>query len=170
MKSICLILFSLLLSGCAGLPKGIEPVTNFKLDRYLGEWYEIARLDHRFERGLEQVTATYSMNDDGSVRVVNRGFSTKSGKWEDATGKARFAGNTDVGYLEVSFFGPFFGSYVIFELDKDNYQYAFITGSENTLWLLSRKPKISDLVKENFLKKIEGYGYNSQELTFVNHE
>ena len=99
MKSICLILFSLLLSGCAGLPKGIEPVTNFKLDRYLGEWYEIARLDHRFERVLEQVTATYSMNDDGSVRVVNRGFSTKSGKWEDATGKARFAGNTDVGYL-----------------------------------------------------------------------
>ena len=170
MKSICLLLFSLLLSGCAGLPKGIEPVTNFKLDRYLGQWYEVARLDHRFERGLEQVTATYSTNDDGSVRVVNRGFSTKSGKWEDATGKARFAGNPDVGYLEVSFFGPFFGSYVIFELDKENYQYAFITGSESTLWLLSRTPKISDSVKENFLKRIEEYGYNSQELIFVNHE
>ena len=170
MKSISLILFSLILSSCAGLPSGVQPVRNFELDRYLGKWNEGARLDHRFERGLEQVTATYSINDDGSVRVVNRGYSTKNGKWEDVIGKARFASNTDVGYLEVSFFGPFFGSYVIFELDKDNYQYAFITGSENSLWLLSRTPQISEEVKNLFLKKVDEYGYNSEELIFVNHE
>lgn len=91
-------------------------------------WYEIARLDHSFERGLEQVTAEYSLREGGGVQVKNRGFSNKKNKWSEAEGKAFFVGKASEGYLKVSFFGPFYGSYVVFELDKDNYQYAFVSG------------------------------------------
>jgi apolipoprotein D and lipocalin family protein len=88
------------------------------LERYLGKWYEIARLDHSFERGLEKVSATYSLRDDGGVRVENRGFSQKKNTWKAAEGKAYFVRDSNEGYLKVSFFGPFYGSYVIFELDQ----------------------------------------------------
>ena len=167
MKTLYIIILSLLLSACAGLPEDIEPISDFELDRYTGKWYEIARLDHRFERGLEQVTATYSIKNDGTVRVANRGFSPKNKEWKDAVGKARFAGNSNIGHLEVSFFGPFYGSYVIFELDKENYQYAFVTGSKNTLWLLSRTPQVSDELKDQFVNTIREYGYSTEELIFV---
>ena len=167
MKTLYIIILSLLLSACAGLPEDIEPISDFELDRYTGKWYEIARLDHRFERGLEQVTATYSIKEDGTVRVANRGFSTKNKEWKDAVGKARFAGNSNIGHLEVSFFGPFYGSYVIFELDKENYQYAFVTGSKNTLWLLSRTPHVSTDLKDQFVNTIQEFGYNTEELIFV---
>ena len=100
------------------MPKDVKPVTDFELDRYLGQWYEIARFDHRFERNLEQVTADYSIKQDGTVRVANRGYSTKSNKWKNAIGKAKLAGDASEGFLDVSFFGPFYGPYVIFELDK----------------------------------------------------
>ena len=114
----------LLLVSCSGVPKNVEPITSFELSRYLGTWYEIARLDHRFERGLSAVTAEYSLRDDGKVRVKNQGFSTEKNEWKDAIGKAKFKTTEDVGHLLVSFFGPFYASYVIFELD-DNYRYAF---------------------------------------------
>jgi apolipoprotein D and lipocalin family protein len=106
-----------LLVGCIGIPDGVTPVENFQLERYLGKWYEIARLDHSFERGLSHVTAEYSMNPDGSVRVINRGYSVKDNKWKQAEGKARFVKKSDQGFLKVSFFGPFYGSYVILELE-----------------------------------------------------
>lgn len=167
MKTLNIIILSLLLSACAGLPEDIEPISDFELDRYAGKWYEIARLDHRFEKGLEQVTATYSIKEDGTVRVANRGFSTKNKEWKDAVGKARFAGNSNIGHLEVSFFGPFYGSYVIFELDKENYQYAFVTGSKNTLWLLSRTPHVSTDLKDQFVNTVQEFGYNTEELIFV---
>ncbi|MCL4106012.1 UNVERIFIED_CONTAM: hypothetical protein GTU68_058318 [Idotea baltica] len=169
MKSISLLILTLFLFGCAGVPSGITPVANFELDRYLGKWYEIARLDHRFERGLDQVTADYSMNDDGSVRVTNGGYSAEKKEWKEAIGRARFASNPEIGHLEVSFFGPFYANYVIFELEKTNYEYAFITGNENTLWLLSRTPQINDSVKEKFLETARGFGYNTDELIFVQH-
>ena len=95
------------------------------MDKYLGKWFEIARLDHRFERGLQQVTAEYSIREDGKVKVLNRGFSTKKDKWSEAIGKAKFAEDENTGFLKVSFFGPFYGSYIIFELEKENYSYAF---------------------------------------------
>ncbi|WP_240732738.1 lipocalin family protein [Halioglobus maricola] len=158
------------MSACGGIPEGIEPVSGFDLEKYSGKWYEVARLDHRFERGLEKVTATYLINDDGTVRVENRGFSTSSNEWEDAVGKAKFAGDESVGHLKVSFFGPFYGSYVIFELDKENYRYAFITGGENTLWLLSRTPTVSEQIKERFLNRVGDAGYKTDELIFVNQE
>lgn len=170
MKIINVIMISLLLISCAGIPESIKPVTDFDLNKYTGKWYEIARLDHSFERGLEKVTATYSINNDGSVRVENRGFSTKNKEWEDAVGKAKFAGDENTGHLKVSFFGPFYGSYVIFDLDKDNYQYSFITGSENTLWFLSRTPEVSQELKDKFLNMVQQAGYNTEELIFVNQE
>ena len=98
-----------LLTGCVGVPKGVKPVQGFALDRYLGRWYEIARLDHSFERGLSHVTASYSMREDGGVRVLNRGYSEKKKEWKTAEGKAYFVKGPDEGYLKVSFFGPFYG-------------------------------------------------------------
>lgn len=170
MKTTSLALFALFLFGCAGVPESIEPVTDFELDRYEGKWYEIARLDHRFERGLEKVSATYSINDDGTVKVENRGFSTKDEKWEDATGKAKFVGDKDVGHLKVSFFGPFYGSYIIFDLDKEHYQYSFVTSNENYLWLLSRTPTVSDELKDQFISVAKEAGYDTESLIFVNQE
>lgn len=170
MRALNIVILFLLISACAGLPEGVEPTSGFELDRYMGKWYEIARLDHRFERGLEQVTATYSIEEDGAVRVANRGFSPKNKKWKDAIGKARLAGNSNIGHLEVSFFGPFYGSYIVFELDKENYQYAFVTGSKNLLWLLSRVPHVSEDIKEKFFDTAREFGYNTEELIFVNQE
>lgn len=170
MKALCIVVFSFLLASCVGLPKGIEPVSDFELDKYMGKWYEIARLDHRFERGLEQVTANYSIKDDGTLHVENRGLSSKSNEWKDAVGKAKFSSDPTIGHLKVSFFGPFYGSYVIFDLDKENYQYSFVTGSKNSLWLLARTPTVSDELKNKFLKTVQEFGYNTDELIFVNQE
>jgi apolipoprotein D and lipocalin family protein len=138
-------LATLLLGGCIALPEGIEPVVDFKLQNYLGTWYEIARLDHSFERGLEQVTATYSLQEDGGVSVVNRGFKREAGEWKEATGRAYFVGEPSVGRLKVSFFGPFYGGYNIIALDHENYQWAMICGpSRKYLWILARQPQISE--------------------------
>ncbi len=128
-----LILFVFLLSGCSvGIPDGIEPVTGFEVNRYLGKWYEIARLDHSFERGLSNITAEYSLREDGNLRVLNRGYNIKKKKWQDAEGKAKFTGSNNIGSLKVSFFGPFYGGYNIIELDKQNYQYVMIAHSAHT--------------------------------------
>ena len=119
------------------------------MERYLGKWYEIARLDHSFERGLSRVTAEYSLRDDGGLRVLNRGYAAADGEWSTAEGKAYFVRERDVGYLKVSFFGPFYGSYVIFELDDADYQYAFIAGNDivddyRLSWTVSsRRPRRS---------------------------
>ncbi len=167
MRKIGLAILCLLSASCAEIPENIKPVDDFDINRYAGKWYEIARLDHRFERGLEKVTATYSLNSDGSVRVENRGYSTSKQKWSDAIGKARFAGDESTGHLEVSFFEPFYGSYVIFDLDKEHYGHAFVTGGLSTLWLLSRTPEISDQLKEKFLTMVLQAGYNPAGLIFV---
>jgi|SRR5690606_13703350 len=157
----------LLLTGCTGLPKGIEPVTGFDKDRYLGTWYEIARLDHSFERGLSQVTAEYTLNDDGSIKVINRGYNEEKGEWEEAEGRAVFVGDSDVGHMKVSFFGPFYASYVVFELD-DDYSTVYITGyNRNYLWLMSRTPEVSDEVLEVFRERAEAEGFELGELILV---
>ena len=159
----------LLLAGCTGMPTGVEPVKGFELDRYLGKWYEIARLDHSFERGMQNVTAEYSMRDDGGVRVVNRGYITDKGEWDEAEGKAYFVEESDQGYLKVSFFGPFYGSYVVFELD-DNYRYAFISGPDTSyLWLLAREPVIDPELMQRFKSRAKELGFDLGELIMVNH-
>ena len=107
-----------LMSACVNIPENVSPVTGFDIDRYLGTWYEIARLDHSFERGLESVTADYSYRDDGGIKVVNRGFDPAKNKWKETIGKAYFIDDSSIGRLKVSFWGPFYGAYNIIDLDK----------------------------------------------------
>lgn len=160
-----------ILFGCTSAPEGVEPVNNFDLNRYLGKWHEIARLDHKFERGLEKVTAEYSLRSDGGVKVLNRGYSPKDNKWKQAEGRAYFAGNDDRGHLNVSFFGPFYSAYVIFELDREGYQYAFVSGyNRSYLWLLSRTPNVDGDIINRFLRRAEELGFNTGELIFVSQE
>ena len=162
------LLASLSLFGCTGSPKGVYPVKTFQLPEYLGSWYEIARLDHSFERGMSSVTATYSMRDDGGVKVLNKGFKEDSQEWGEAEGKAYFVDSSDVGHLKVSFFGPFYGSYIIFELDTLDYQYAFVSGmNTDYLWLLARTPAVSDELIEHFVKSASALGFDTEQLIFV---
>ena len=166
-----LIAIPFLLAGCLGTPQGVEPVDSFQLDRYLGKWYEIARLDHSFERGLDHVTAEYSMREDGGVKVLNRGYSSTKGAWSEAEGKAYFVEDTDLAYLKVSFFGPFYGSYVVFELEQSAYQYAFISGPDNSyLWLLAREPTVSQEVMDLFLTRSGELGFDLDDLIWVKQE
>ncbi|SFK22511.1 apolipoprotein D and lipocalin family protein [Nitrosomonas aestuarii] len=165
---LLLLIFSLI--SCTGIPDGVTPVTNFDENRYLGKWYEIARLDHSFERGLSHVTAEYALKNDGGISVINRGFSTEENKWKEAEGKAYFIGTRDEGHLKVSFFGPFYGSYVIFDLDHENYQYAFVSGYNTSyLWLLSRTPTVSQTLRERFIHKSSKLGFDTNALIFTEH-
>jgi apolipoprotein D and lipocalin family protein len=162
---------ALLLAACTGMPPGVHPVDGFELDRYLGKWHEIARLDHSFERGLTRVTAEYSRREDGGVRVLNRGFSVETGDWNEAEGKAYFVESPDLGYLKVSFFGPFYGAYVVFELDKEAYQYAFISGPDTSyLWLLARTPTVSDVVLGRFMERAAELGFDTDAVILVDQE
>jgi apolipoprotein D and lipocalin family protein len=158
-----------LLNGCVGIPENVKPVDNFQLERYLGKWYEIARLDHSFERGLSRVTADYSLGDDGGVTVINRGYSEKENKWKEVEGKAYFVAGSDQGYLKVSFFGPFYGSYIIFELDHENYQYSLVCGPDKTyFWLLARSPEIEKELKDILISKAAVLGFDMDKLIVVN--
>jgi len=166
MKYILLFL-TIFIVGCSSLPKEVTPKENFSLEKYLGTWYEIARLDHSFERGLSNVTANYSIREDGKVRVVNRGYKEKGEKWKIAEGKAMPKGRTDIGHLKVSFFGPFYGSYIVLDVD-DSYSYALVTGSSKKyLWILSREKTLNPLIKEKLIKKAKDLGYPVDQLIFV---
>ena len=160
-----------LLSACTGVAPGMKPVSNFDVDRYLGKWYEIARLDHSFERGMNNVSAEYTKREDGGIRVLNRGYSVKNKAWEDAEGKAYFIAGPAVGHLKVSFFGPFYGSYVIAELDQEDYQYAFVTSyNKKYLWLLARDTTVPQAVEDKFMTLARNNGYAVDELIFVEHD
>ena len=165
-----LLFLTIFISGCTGLPEGVIPVDDFDTSRYLGKWYEIARLDHSFERGLRNVTAEYSMRDDGGLKVLNRGYSPADNKWKEAEGKAFFVDEDDKGHLKVSFFGPFYGSYVVFVLDKADYQYAFVAGyNKSYLWLLARTPEVSEELTARFVQRAGELGFAADELIFVEH-
>ena len=171
MRLSLFLLFSVLLTGCLGTPKGVIPIENFEANRYLGKWYEIARLDHSFERGLSKVSAEYSLQKDGGIQVLNQGFSKKDNEWNKAEGKAYFINGDKQGHLKVSFFGPFYSSYIIFELDKTNYDYAFISGYTNSyLWLLARTPNIDHAIIDRFISLSKKLGFNTDTLIFVNQE
>jgi apolipoprotein D and lipocalin family protein len=166
-----LTVYVLLLAGCVGIPNNVSPVDNFKLGKYLGKWYEIARLDHSFERGLTQVTAYYSLQADGGVRVLNRGYSVEKKSWKEAEGKAYFVKGTDQGYLKVSFFGPFYGSYIVFGLDHDKYQYSLVSGPDKSyLWILARNPIMDEEIKNKLIKMASASGFDTRKLIFVTHE
>jgi len=160
-------LIAAFLAGCVSLPEGITPVERFDSERYLGRWYEVARLDNRFEKGLSKVTATYSSREDGGINVVNGGVSEAEGKAKEARGRAYFVKDSDTGHLKVSFFGPFYASYVVFHLDPE-YQFAFVSGnSRKYLWLLSRTPAVDTSVRELFLKKANELGFDTDRLVWV---
>ncbi|MCG7585328.1 lipocalin family protein [Photobacterium sp. OFAV2-7] len=154
------------LSGCTGMPEQITPVKPFSIDRYLGTWYEIARLDHSFERGLSLVSATYSLNEDGSVKVINRGYNQEKNEWKEAEGKAKFVGASDTAHLKVSFFGPFYGSYVVFHLEPD-YSTALVS-SYNTeyFWILSRDKSLHLDKVQYYLSIAEQKGFDTSKIIF----
>jgi len=165
--SIALVLMLLLFGGCLSIPDGVEPVQGFAIAGYLGTWYEVARLDHVFERGLSRVSAHYSLREDGSIRVVNQGYLAEKREWKSVEGRAKFVQDRNTGYLKVSFFGPFYSSYVVFELG-DNYEYAFVSGyKKDYLWLLSRHPWISQEVFEEFIKNAKSLGFKTDELIMI---
>lgn len=156
------------LCGCAtGAPEGVEPVTGFELDRYLGKWHEIARLDHRFERGLSKVSAEYSMRGDGGVRVVNRGYDAAKEEWKEAEGRAYFTGDSSVGSLKVSFFRPFYGGYNIIELDREGYSYALVCGPDRSyLWILARAPELDPATLERLRARAAELGFDTEKLIY----
>ncbi len=165
-KSLLLLSVAVLF-GCTSKPEGVDPIQNFELKPYLGKWFEIARLDHSFERGLSNVTAEYELREDGGVTVINRGYSQEEQSWKQAEGKAYFVDEPSTGHLKVSFFGPFYSSYIIFELGED-YDYAFISGyNRDYLWLLSRQPQVDSATLERFKQVARDKGFAVDELILV---
>lgn len=167
MKKIIPLLCSILFSGCASVPEGVTVVEGFELNRYLGAWHEIARLDHSFERGLVSVTAEYSLRPDGGVKVLNKGFDPAKNKWKEAEGRAYFTGSPSEGRLKVSFFRPFYGGYNIVELDKENYSYSLVAGPNRSyLWILARSPELPPAVLERLTARAAALGFDTSKLIY----
>lgn len=143
-------------------------VKDLEIEKYLGTWYEIARYDHRFERNLVGVTATYSLRDDGKIKVVNSGFSeTLNGKYSEATGKAKIPDPDIPSKLKVSFFLFFYGDYYVLELD-DDYSWAVIgSSSDNYLWILSRTPRMDPSIYNDLINRLTNRGYDLSKLILV---
>lgn len=158
------------IAGCANIPKGVVAVKGFNPGKYVGKWYEIARFDFRFERNLINTTAEYSFNEDGTIRVENRGYDTLRNEWKQAVGKAKLVGKTGEATLKVSFFGPFYSGYNVIALDS-NYQTALVAGKDfEYLWILSRTKTIDETTKQDFLKVAEKYGFETKNLIWVKQE
>lgn len=158
------------LAGCSTTPPdNVKVVTPFDLTRYLGQWYEIARLDHSFERDMNRVTAHYSLNPDGSVKVLNRGFNTKEQAWDEAIGRAKLTQGPDKGALKVSFFGPFYAGYFIVALDTD-YQWAMVVGPDlSYFWILAREPVLDPAIKTKLLAQARKLGVETDAIIWVEH-
>lgn len=162
------LLFALTVAGCSTAPPdGLRPVTSFDLNRYLGQWYEIARLDHSFERGMSDVNATYQLNDDGSVKVINRGYDTQKLAWKEAIGRALFIGDPGTASLKVSFFGPFYGGYHVIALDQ-NYRWSLVAGPDRDyLWILAREKTLPAEVREKLVSQAKAFGFATDKLIWV---
>lgn len=163
---------AMLLNSCSSntIPEGTSAVRPFDVKRYAGKWFEIARLDFKYERGLNNVTADYALNSDGTIKVVNRGYDVKKEKWEEAKGKAKFVDAQDEAKLKVSFFGPFYSGYNVVAIDPD-YRYALVAGeSLKYLWLLSRETTMPENIKQDYLAKAKAIGYNTEDLVWVAHD
>lgn len=164
------ILLVMLSFSCSTIPKGVVAVKPFDKEKYLGKWYEIARLDFKYERNLNNTTAEYSLNDNGSIKVDNRGFNFKKGKEEQAIGKAKFIGDENIAMLKVSFWGPFYAGYNVIALDED-YKYALVSGDRfKYLWILSRETTIPDDIRSKYLNIAENLGYKVSDLIWVEHD
>ncbi|NLO91294.1 MAG: lipocalin [Elusimicrobia bacterium] len=167
MFALCAGACLLLLCACSAPDSKLAPVNDFELSRYLGTWHEIARLDNSFEKGLSKVTAEYALRPDGKVAVANKGFNAKKQKWETATAVAKFAGDSRTGALKVSFFRPFYGHYLILELDRENYSYALVSGGNTGyLWILSRSKTLDPKTLGQLLAKANALGFDTAKLVF----
>lgn len=163
------IFFCSILGSCKTIPDGANAVKPFETKKYLGKWYEIARLDFKWERNLNNVTATYSLKDNGLIKVDNKGYNVKKEKWEESIGKAKPVKDINEAKLKVSFFGPFYSGYNVLAIDSD-YRYALVAGSSKKyLWILSRETTIPEQIKKEYLKLAESIGYNTQQLIWVEH-
>ncbi|MET3114832.1 apolipoprotein D and lipocalin family protein [Pedobacter sp. CG_S7] len=163
---------SLVIISCStlSLPKGATAISPFNKDEYLGKWYEIARLDFKYEKNLDNVTATYSINDNGSIKVDNRGYNYKKMEWEQSIGKAKFIKDPTVARLKVSFFGPFYAAYNIIALDSE-YQYALVVGNNlDYLWILSRTKTIPENIKSAYMQQAKDLGYDIDALVWNKHD
>lgn len=162
---------ALLWSGCrVSIPKGAKAVKPFDTKQYLGKWYEIARLDFKFEKNLNNVTAEYSDQDNGLIKVDNRGYDTVKNEWKQSVGKAKFVKDPQEARLKVSFFGPFYAGYNVIAIDPD-YQYALVAGNNlKYLWILSRKTTIPEKIKNDYLKQAKQLGYDTSDLIWVKHD
>lgn len=174
MNTIKLTLFVLLFTvgfhSCSTIPKGAIVVKQFEKEKYLGKWYEIARLDFKFEKDLINTTAEYSIKKNGTIKVDNKGYNIKKEKWTQAIGKAKFVGSESIANLKVSFFGPFYGGYNILAIDSE-YKYALVAGSNlNYLWILSRDKTIPKDVKKIYLDVAKEIGYKTEELLWIEHK
>lgn len=165
------ILLAAILAGCTAVPEGVKPVQGFALERYLGRWHEIARLDHRFERGLTDVTATYSLRSDGGIDVVNRGYDAAERKWREAKGRAYFLDDPDIASLKVTFFWPIYGGYHVIALDRAGYRYALVSGpSRNYLWILARERELPEAVMNELKSIAHANGFDVNALIYVTHQ
>lgn len=152
-----------LLTGCGQLTVDNTPIASIDLNRYLGSWYEIARFDHRFERGMTHTQALYTLREDGRIDVQNTGI--KGGKQKISNGKAKTTDTTAL--LRVSFFGPFYGDYRVLLLD-DDYQYVLVGGgTDDYLWILSRTPQLEEQTKALILAEAQRRGYKTDNLLWV---
>lgn len=169
LATFALAIAAIALTGCAvTVPKNVQVVQPFDVNRYLGEWYEIARLDHSFERDMIKVSATYTLNDDGSIKVVNRGFNVRSQEWDEAVGRAQLIQGPDSGALKVSFFGPFYGGYFITALDQENYQWAMVVGPDlDYFWILSRNRTLDPAVKDRLTEQAQAMGIPVHKIIWV---
>jgi apolipoprotein D and lipocalin family protein len=155
-----------LLVGCATVPEGLEPVTGFEVERFLGKWYEIERLDNRFESGLSNVNAEYRMMPNGKIEVINRGFNVRRNSWFVAKGLAWFAGSKDVGSLKISFHSPLPGGYNVLVLDPQ-YRYAMVSGADRDgLWILSREPQLDRSIIDSLVAQAKAWGFPTNQLHF----
>ena len=149
----------------------MTPVKGFDVKRFTGTWYEIARLDHGFEKGLSHVSAEYSLREDGGIKVINKGFNMKKGQWENASARGYFIDSPDIGRLKVSFFGPFYGSYNIIDLDEKNYSYAMVTGPKiNFFWILSRQKTLDPNIMQSLIQKAKSMGFKLEKLILVDQK
>ncbi|MBY5922270.1 lipocalin family protein [Ferrimonas balearica] len=165
-KTGLVLLLGVWLAACSGTPHGGQAVSPFDLDRYLGTWHELARLPNRFEKDLVNVTAQYSLKEDGSVRVLNRGFNTRTRDWEEAEGKA-YRVDPDAARLKVSFFGPFYAEYNVLWLSQE-YDLALVASRDHDyLWLLARAPRLPESALEEPLALADQLGFALSELEWV---
>ncbi|WP_434036884.1 lipocalin family protein [Formosa sp. 4Alg 33] len=164
-----IVLTAIIFTSCATIPKNAEAVSPFKKEKYLGKWYEIARLDFKFEKNLNNTTANYSINPDETIKVVNRGYNYEKEEWTEADGKAKFVDSDTIAKLKVSFFGPFYSGYNVIAL-ADDYKYALVAGKNlEYLWILSRETTIPEDIKQEFLNQAKAIGYNTEDLIWVEH-